>query len=76
MEVYDKQGALYDRQEKDSQASLTDTFNVVLVKNQTYKFVFWADTKGMYDTESLMAVKSISQDAGRDCRDAFCCVKE
>lgn len=76
MEVYDAQGVLFDRQEKEGQSGLTNTFDVVLIKNQSYKFAFWADTKGMYETSDLRAVKTVSRKAGRDCRDAFFCEKD
>ena len=71
MEVYDAQGKLFDRQEKTDQSGLTNTFTVVLVKNQSYKFAFWADTKDSYNTADLRAVKTVSTVAGLDSRDAF-----
>ena len=71
MEVYDAQGVLFDRQEKTDQSGLTNSFTVVLVKNQSYKFAFWADTKDSYNTEDLRAVKTMSRKAGKDSRDAF-----
>ena len=71
MEVYDAQGVLFDRQEKTDQSGLTNSFTVVLVKNQSYKFAFWADTKDSYDTADLRAVKTVSTVAGLDSRDAF-----
>lgn len=76
MEVYDAQGLLFDRQEKSGQSGLTNTFELALIKNQTYKFAFWADTKDMYDTADLRAVKTVSRKAGRDSRDAFFAAKE
>ncbi|MBP9986927.1 MAG: hypothetical protein KBT44_03260 [Bacteroidales bacterium] len=71
MEVYDAQDKLYDRQEKTGQSGLTNTFNLILIKNQSYKFAFWADTEGSYDTDTLTKVKTVSNVAGLDSRDAF-----
>ncbi len=76
MEVYDKENKLFTRQEKENQSGLTNTFTVTLIKNQSYKFVFWADTKGAYKTESLTALEAVGNVAGKDSRDAFYCMKE
>ncbi len=80
MEVYDKQENLYDRQELKGQTGLTKTFKVTLVKNQTYKFVFWADKEGSYETSKLTDIKAVSESdsrsAGNDALDAFFCMKE
>lgn len=71
MEVYDKQDKLFDRQEKTAQSGLTNTFSVILIKNQEYKFAFWADKQGSYKTEKLTEVQTVSNVAGLDSRDAF-----
>lgn len=80
MEVYDKQEKLYDRQELTGQTGLTKTFKVTLIKNQTYKFVFWADKQGSYTTSDLTDIKTVlssdSREAGKDALDAFYCMKE
>lgn len=76
MEVYDVQGKLFNRQEKTGQSGLTNTFNVILIKNQTYKFAFWADKQGSYDTAKLTEVKTVSGVAGLDSRDAFFAEKD
>lgn len=76
MEVYDKENKLFTRQEKENQSGLTNTFTVTLIKNQSYKFVFWADTKDAYKTESLTALEAVGNVAGKDSRDAFYCMKE
>lgn len=80
MEVYDKDDSLYDRKELTGQTGLTKTFKVTLIKNQTYKFVFWADTEGSYETSDLTDIKTIlssdSREAGKDDLDAFYCKKE
>ena len=80
MEVYDKDDALYDRKELTGQTGLTKTFKVTLIKNQTYKFVFWADKEGSYETSHLTDIKTIlssdSREAGKDALDAFFCKKE
>lgn len=80
MEVYDKQEKLYDRQELTGQTGLTKTFKVTLIKNQTYKFVFWADKQGSYTTSDLTDIKTVlssdSREAGKDALDAFFCMKE
>ena len=76
MEVYDAQGKLFDRKEKTGQSGLTNTFSVILIKNQSYKFAFWADKQGSYDTAKLTEVKAVSAVAGLDSRDAFFAEKD
>ena len=71
LEVYDAQGMLFDRQEKENQTGLTNSFEVILVKNQTYEFAFWADTKGAYKTDDLHAVAVNYTKVGLDSQDAF-----
>ena len=71
MEVYDASGKLFYRKEKTGQSGLTNTFNVLLIKNQSYTFAFWADKQGSYDTAKLSEVKTVSTVAGLDSRDAF-----
>ena len=79
MEVYDKDEALYDRKELKGQTGLTKTFTVTLIKNQNYKFVFWADREGSYETAKLTDIKAVlssdSRQAGKDSLDAFFCMK-
>ena len=71
MEVYDAQDKLYDKQEKTGQSGLTNSFDLVLIKGQSYKFAFWADKQGSYKTEKLTEVQTVSNVAGLDSRDAF-----
>lgn len=75
MEVYDKDTVLYDRKELKGQTGRTNTFNVTLIKNQEYKFVFWADREGSYETSKLTDIKAVlssdSRMAGKDSLDAF-----
>ena len=71
LEVYDAQGMLFDRQEKENQTGLTNSFEVILVKNQTYEFAFWADTKGAYKTDDLHTVAVNYTKVGLDSQDAF-----
>lgn len=71
MEVYDSKGKRYDRQEKTGQSGLTNTFNLILIKGQSYKFAFWADKLGSYKTEKLTEIQTVSNVAGLDSRDAF-----
>ena len=76
MEVYDAQNKLYDRQEKTGQSGLTNTFNLILIKNQSYTFAFWADKQGSYKTEKLTEIQTVSTVAGLDSRDAFFAKKD
>ena len=71
MEVYDVDGVLFDRQVKTNQSGLYNSFKLTLIKNQSYKFAFWADTENSYDVSDLRAVKTVSTVAGLDSRDAF-----
>lgn len=71
MEVYDAGGNLFDRQEKSGQSGLSNNFSVILIKSQSYSFAFWADKEGSYDTAKLTEVKTVSNVAGLDSRDAF-----
>lgn len=76
MEVRDASGNIFNRQEKDgSVGDKTQTFTVRLVKNHTYDFSFWADTKGAYNTDNLTAVSYVDHVANKDSRDAFSCNK-
>lgn len=83
MQVLDSDNALYNKQEKNGTTGLTQTFEVPLVKGQTYKVLFWADhityvedgdNKKHYNTDDLTNVQLINAttyDANLDERDAF-----
>jgi len=74
MEVRDKHSNLYTRQEHDAgEGVLSHQFTVRLVKNHTYDFSFWADTKGAYVTDDLTEVSYADYGANLDSRDAFSC---
>jgi len=85
MEVIDADGDIYNRQAKTGTVgALTQTFEVSLVKNQTYTVLFWADSvdtnfNGAYNTESLRDIKLVNVAgyvANEDSRDAFSAVVE
>ena len=71
MEVYDAQGQLFYRKEKKGQSGLKNSFELALIKNQSYTFAFWADKDGSYKTDKLSEVRTVSNVAGLDGRDAF-----
>lgn len=75
MRVYDAEGALFIEDERDvtagSDAALVQTFEFKLFKNQTYDLLFWADTKGAYNTGDLTAVSKSGLTANADSLDAF-----
>jgi len=81
MEVRDSDGDVFTRQEEDGdEGTLTHVFNVKLVKGETYNVLFWADTKGTYNTANLKDVKlidteSAGYEANLDSRDAFSAVE-
>lgn len=78
MEVYDAPGSLFYREEKKKvpAGTLSQTFTFSLFKNQTYTILFWADTKGAYDTAVLTEVSVVGSEANKDSRDAFSAVVE
>ena len=86
MQVLDSDDEVYNYQEKDGTNGLTQTFDVPLVKGQTYQVLFWADhityvDEGddikHYDTDDLTDVQLINATtyvANLDERDAFSAV--
>lgn len=78
MQVLDSDGEVYNYQEKDGQAGVkTQTFDVPLIKGQTYQVLFWADTKGSYVVTDLRDVKRATATelkANADSLDAFSAV--
>jgi len=78
-EVLDAQGKRFYREERDEVAGiLKQTFKIVLVKNQEYDLLFWAENDGgYYNTDSLTNVKinlggtPEGYAANLDSRDAF-----
>lgn len=80
MQVLDSDGEVYNYQEDDGAVGTkTHTFNVTLIKGQTYDVLFWADTKGNYVVDDLRNVKraeAVSLTANRDDLDAFSAVVE
>jgi len=57
MEVLDSDGERYNYQSEDGEKGVkTHTFNVRLVKGQVYDVLFWADTKGYYNSDTLTNV--------------------
>lgn len=80
VEIYDVQrpSQVFYYEEKDGdEGVLTQTFNLYLVKDQTYDIALWADHKGCYDTDTLSDVSVISQTGNKDEFDAFCyCIKD
>lgn len=74
MEVRDSDGDVYNRQEKTNQTGTTNSFDVPLVKGQTYQVLFWADTKGAYNTADLKQISKACFTANADSLDAFSAV--
>lgn len=78
MQVLDSDDEVYNYQEKDGQAGVkTQTFDVPLIKGQTYQVLFWADTKGSYVVTDLRDVKRATATelkANADSLDAFSAV--
>lgn len=67
---------IFYRAEKDAEAGVhKQTFELMLVRNQTYDIAFWADTKGCYDVSNLTSATVLSQVGNADKFDAFCCCK-
>ncbi|MBP9986928.1 MAG: hypothetical protein KBT44_03265 [Bacteroidales bacterium] len=72
LEVRDAQNDLFITEERDVAAGTTQqTYELKLFKNQTYTLMFWADTKGAYNTTDLTAVSRTSMTANADSLDAF-----
>lgn len=68
---------IFYREEKDAAAGTKEqTFDLLLVKNQTYDIAFWADCKGCYGVSSLKAAEMLNPAGNKDAFDAFCAVKE
>lgn len=80
VEIYDvkQPSQVFYYEEKDGEEGLlTQTFDLYLVKDQTYNIALWADHKGCYDTDTLSDVRVISQTGNKDEFDAFCyCIKD
>ena len=75
MQVLDSDDAVYNYQEDDGPTGTkTHTFEVPLVKGQTYKVLFWADTKGAYNTANLKEISKACFTANADSLDAFSAV--
>lgn len=68
---------IFFREEKDAEAGTkVQTFDLPLIKNQTYDIAFWADCKGCYSVSDLTAAEMLSPEGNRDSFDAFCTVKK
>lgn len=68
---------IFYREEKDAAAGTKEqTFDLLLVKNQSYDIAFWADCKGCYDVSNLTVAQMLSPVGNKDSFDAFCAVKE
>ena len=68
---------IFYREEKNATAGTKEqTFDLLLVKNQTYDIAFWADCKGCYGVSSLKAAEMLSPVGNKDTFDAFCTVRK
>lgn len=68
---------IFYREEKNAEAGTKEqTFDLLLVKNQTYDIAFWADCKGCYGVSSLKSAEMLNPAGNKDAFDAFCAVKE
>ncbi|MBP9992785.1 MAG: hypothetical protein KBS73_05030 [Bacteroidales bacterium] len=68
---------IFYREEKDAVAGTKEqTFDLMLVRNQTYDIAFWADCKGCYGVSSLKAAEMLSPVGNKDTFDAFCAAKK
>ena len=77
MQVLDTDGSVYNYQELKNTTGLTQTFNVSLIKGQTYKVLFWADTEGKYvvtDLKNVQRAAEVALKANSDSLDAFSAV--
>lgn len=75
-EVLDAGGKLFYREVRTpSTGTLSQTYNISLIKNQSYDLLFWADSAGVYyNTDNLQEVSlktPATYEANRDSRDAF-----
>ena len=67
---------IFYREEKDAEAGTKEqTFDLMLVRNQTYDIAFWADCEGCYGVSSLKAAEMLSPVGNKDTFDAFCAAK-
>lgn len=72
LEVRNSSDQVFLRKETEPAAgTLEQTFNIKLIKNQAYKLLFWADTKGSYDVQDLTNVTPKTLFANQDTLDAF-----
>ena len=78
IQVIDSDNAVYHYKAEDGVVGeKTHTFNVPLIKGQTYDVLFWADTKGKYVVTDLCNVKRTDGlKANSDSLDAFSAVVE
>ena len=68
---------IFYREEKDATAGTKEqTFDLLLVKNQTYNIAFWADCKGCYGVSDLTAAEMLNPAGNKDTFDAFCTAKK
>ena len=84
MQVLDSDDDVYNYQEEDGTVGVrTHTFKVPLIKGQTYKVMFWADTKNNYvtvgqekitDLRNITRAEDVALVADRDDLDAFSAV--
>ena len=72
IQVIDSDNAVYHYKAEDGVVGeKTHTFDVPLIKGQTYDVLFWADTKGAYNIEDLTNVSKACYTANADSLDAF-----
>lgn len=65
---------VFYRKEKDGTTGVHEqTFDIMLVRNQTYDIAFWADVKGEFDASTLSKVTMLPSVGNSDDVDAFCC---
>ena len=78
IQVIDSDNAVYHYKAEDGVVGeKTHTFDVPLIKGQTYQVLFWADTDGKYVVTDLRNVKrteAVAIKANSDSLDAFCAV--
>lgn len=78
IQVMDSDGGVYHHKAESGElGNTTHTFNVPLVKGQTYNILFWADTKDSYVVTDLRQVKRSEKTylkANADSLDAFSAV--
>ena len=71
LEVHDNQGLFYEVERDVAKGTSEQTYQLKLFKNQTYTLLFWADTKGAYNTDDLTSVSKSGFTANADSLDAF-----